>query len=110
MHLITITNKKDASAVAHAVSVRFANYTVDTVEETEMSFVSGYKITAEYDGKRLTQAEGNIASVLIPAYAQAFYAGLVYGKQDALIEAKASIVDMLELANPHHPRHDKVKG
>ena len=103
MHLITITNKKDASAVAHAVSVRFAYYTVNTVEETEMSFVSGYKITAEYIN------DAKYESDAVSTYAQAFYAGLVYGKQEALIEAKASIADMLELANPHHPRHDKAR-
>jgi len=111
MHLITIRNKKDASAIAHAVSTRFTNYTVRTFPtDFQDSTYDEHAIHAEYNGKkRLTQGEANIAMVLIPAYAQAYYAGLVYGKQEALIEAKASIQDMLELANPHHPRHDKAR-
>ena len=108
MHLITIRNKQDAEAIALAVGNRFPNYTVFPTDYQDSTF-DGRSIHAEYNGKRrLTMAQAEKYNAIIPAFAQAYYAGLVYGKQQALIEAKASIQDMLELANPHHPRHDKA--
>jgi hypothetical protein len=87
MHLISVRSKEDADKIAEAVRSRFANYEV-SVQETD-DFINNhdyleYEVRSEYTGKkRLTIPEANIAAVLLPSYAQAFYAGLVLGRKDA---------------------------
>jgi hypothetical protein len=102
IHLITVNSKEDASKVAHAVAVRFGEqYSINT-NETNL----GWHLSAELVGKRrLTHSEINIAVVLLPAYAQAFYAGLLEGSKMIayVIQDSAGYVTDVYLGNGDEP-------
>ena len=105
-HLITVRSKEDASLIAHAVSKRFSNYSIHTQE-----------VPASCGGRGSDAVEHKItvdaiveSALVIQTYAQAWYDGLVYGRIDALLNMKENIEHALQVANPHHPIHDKEKG
>ena|ERR1700733_9401652 len=110
MHLIVVLNKQDASDIAYAVGKRYPEHAIRIQEEECWENKTGvaYLITAEYIGKkRLTQTFANVALAQIPTYAQAWYDGMVHGRQAALIGVKEDIEEMLKAANPDQPIHDK---
>jgi len=99
--LITVENKSDADAIANAFVNRFRNYTVHISQLEEMSFVKGYKLTAEYISppvihntnhdrlvdttarKRETNPQVNLNTAVFSEFAYAFYMGLIEGSIQA---------------------------
>lgn len=80
MRLISLSNKDDAERIRAFVAKRFTQYNC-SVRETSL----GNAVEAEYKGhKNLTNSESNIALVLIPSCAQAFYDGLIQGRNELL--------------------------
>jgi len=83
-HLITLLNADDAITVCNAAQEEFGQYKV-SVRKIEISPIIDepeYKVEAEYSGrKRLTIVEANIAAVLLPKFARAFYLGMLSQRQ-----------------------------
>jgi hypothetical protein len=77
-HLITLLNADDALTVCNAVQERYRQYQVRVRKCVYLANEHPeYKVEAEYIGRRrLTIVQANIAYVLIPEFAQAFYAGM----------------------------------
>ena len=84
-NLITVENKNDADAIEYAFVRRFGhNYVVHCEQVQEMSFISGYKLSAQYTGKkRETNPQVNINTIAFREFAYAFHLGLVEGRIQA---------------------------